>query len=166
MLQRVGIAQALINDPELVILDEPLSGLDPIGRKDLRALITELRAQGKTIVLSSHILSDVELLADRVAILVKGKTVDTGPVHELMDAKVLSTEVVVDGPSDELVGALEQSGHEVSRIGDSVQVVVEGEAPIDPVVDLIREHEGRIRAVLPRKESLEDLVVKQARTEG
>lgn len=166
MLQRVGIAQALVNDPELVILDEPLSGLDPIGRKDLRALISELHAQGKTIVLSSHILSDVELLADRVAILVKGKTVNTGPLHELMDPKVLSTEVVVDGPSDELVEALKQTKHQVSQIGDSVQVVVEGETPIESVVDLIRRHDGRIRTVIPRKESLEDLVIKQARTEG
>ena len=97
MLQRVGLAQALINDPELVILDEPLTGLDPLGRKDLRELIAELREQGKTVVLSSHILSDVELLADRVAIMVKGRTVDSGPLHELLDARVLSTEIVMSG---------------------------------------------------------------------
>lgn len=163
MLQRVGIAQALINDPELVILDEPLSGLDPIGRKDLRELIASLRDQGKTVVLSSHIMADVELLADRVAILVRGKTVDVGPLHELLDARLLSTEVVMDHPGEKLLTELEETGYSVLQIGNRAQVVVRGDQPVQPVLDLIRSHECAIQMVTPRKESLEDLVVKQAK---
>ncbi len=162
MLQRVGIGQALINDPELVILDEPLTGLDPLGRKDLRTLITDLRERGKTVVLSSHILSDVELLADRVAILVKGRTVDCGPLHELLDARVLSTEIVMSGGRDDLLTALEQAGHQAERIGETVRVTIEGDEAVGVVLELAREHDARIREVAPRKESLEDLVVKQA----
>jgi ABC-2 type transport system ATP-binding protein len=163
MLQRVGIGQALINDPELVILDEPLTGLDPLGRKDLRTLIADLREQGKTVVLSSHILSDVELLADRVAILVKGRTVDTGPLHELLDARVLSTEIVMSGGDEGLLAALEQAGHQAERIAETVRLIIEGDEAVGAVLELAREHGARIREVAPRKESLEDLVVKQAK---
>ncbi len=162
MLQRVGIGQALINDPELVILDEPLTGLDPLGRKDLRTLIADLRERGKTVVLSSHILSDVELLADRVAILVKGRTVDSGPLHELLDARVLNTEIVMSGGRDDLLAVLEQAGHQAERIGETVRVIIEGDEAVGAVLELAREHDARIREVAPRKESLEDLVVKQA----
>lgn len=162
MLQRVGIGQALINDPELVILDEPLTGLDPLGRKDLRALIEDLRARGKTVVLSSHILSDVELLADRVAIVVKGRTVDTGPLHELLDPRVISTDVVVAGASEALVTALEEAGHIAARSGETIRLVLAGDERVGEVLDLIRQHDGQVREVSPRKESLEDLVVKQA----
>jgi len=163
MLQRVGIAQALINDPELVILDEPLTGLDPLGRKDLRELIADLRRQGKTVLLSSHILADVEMLADRVAILVRGRTVNTGPLHELLDARILTTDVVIKTPSEELVAALQQAGHTVLRVGDSAQVTLTNEQAVDPVLQLVQQHQASIHAVTPRKESLEDLVVRQAK---
>ncbi len=83
MLQRVGLAQALVNEPELVILDEPMSGLDPIGRRDVRELILELRDEGRTILFSSHILSDAELLCSRVGILAKGRLVATGTLADL-----------------------------------------------------------------------------------
>ena len=83
MLQRVGLAQALVNDPELVILDEPMSGLDPIGRREVRELILRLRDEGRTVLFSSHILSDAELLCSRVGILSKGRLVASGSVTEL-----------------------------------------------------------------------------------
>src|SRR5207245_7200045 len=86
MLQRIGIAQALINDPHLVILDEPMSGLDPVGRKEIRDLILRLKEQGKTVFFSSHILHDAEVLCDRVAILLKGRLVALGNVTELIGA--------------------------------------------------------------------------------
>ncbi len=164
MLQRIGLAQALINDPELIILDEPMTGLDPLGRKDIRELIMELRERGKTVLFSSHILSDVELLADRVAIVVKGRTVNSGPLHQLLDARILSTEVVIREPSPALLEQLAAAGYELLRSGETAQLTLTGEAPVDPVLDLIREHGGQVQMVMPRKESLEDVVVKQAQS--
>src|SRR6185312_10431948 len=96
MLQRIGIAQALINDPELVVLDEPMSGLDPIGRKEIRDLIVKLHQDNKTVFFSTHILSDVELICDRVAIVVGGKLRDVGPLEALLSPRLLHTEVVID----------------------------------------------------------------------
>jgi len=98
MVQRLGLAQALMNDPNLLILDEPMANLDPIGRKDFRDLILELKDQGKTIFFSSHILSDAEMIADRVGILNEGKLVKVGRLDDLVDTQVTSIEVtfVVD----------------------------------------------------------------------
>jgi ABC-2 type transport system ATP-binding protein len=164
MLQRVGLAQALVNDPALVILDEPMSGLDPLGRKEVRELIAGLRRSGKTVLFSSHILSDVELLADRVAILVRGRTVDTGPLDKLLDARVLSTEIVLTGVSGELIGELRQHASEISEAGKSVQLLTTGnEEEVNAILDLARRRGARVQMVLPRKESLEDVVVKQAK---
>ncbi len=163
MLQRVGLAQALVNEPQLVVLDEPLSGLDPIGRKQLRELIAELREEGRTVLFSSHIISDVELLADRVTIVVRGKTVATGRVEELVDARVLATEVLVGKPEGQALGeALSGAGFESEPIGDLLRIEQLGDAPVDPLIDLLREHGARIVSVTPRKESLEDLVVRRA----
>jgi ABC-2 type transport system ATP-binding protein len=97
MIQRVGLAQALINDPELVFLDEPMSGLDPLGRRDVRALILRLRDEGRTVFFSSHILSDAETLCTRIAIVVKGKLTASGSLAELVAATRKGWEVVVDG---------------------------------------------------------------------
>ena len=165
MLQRVGLAQALINDPELVLLDEPLTGLDPLGRKDLRKIIVQLREAGKTVVLSSHILSDVEMLADRVAIVVKGKTVSSGPLHELLNARIISTEVVLADHRAELLAALDEQGHQVVEQGTKLQVVIKGDDPVDPVLKLAYEHDARVLSVSPRKESLEDVVIGQVKAE-
>ena len=162
MLQRVGIAQALVNDPELVILDEPLTGLDPLGRKDLRELIAGLREQGKTVVLSSHILADVELLADRVAIVVKGRTVNTGPLQELLDARTVSTELVLGAAPAELLEELEREGHGLRRVGETVQVTVHGEISPDTLLERAQQAGATIQSLTPRKESLEDLVVRMA----
>jgi ABC-2 type transport system ATP-binding protein len=103
MLQRIGIAQALINDPDLVVLDEPMSGLDPIGRKEIRDLILSLRREGKTVFFSTHILSDVELLCDRVAIVVGGTLRDCGPLDQLLSPKLISTELVVESAGQKTV---------------------------------------------------------------
>ena len=167
MLQRVGLAQALVNEPELVVLDEPLSGLDPIGRKQLRELISELRDEGRTVLFSSHIISDVELLADRVTIVVRGKTVATGSVDELVNAQLLATEVLVSRPSDaeereRLEETLAEAGHEPETIGETLRVVLEGDTATDDLIDLLRAAKAQILAITPRKESLEDLVVRQA----
>src|SRR5215467_11251203 len=94
MLQRVGVAQALINDPELVVLDEPMSGLDPIGRKEIRDLILRLREEGKTVFMNTHILTDVEMLCDRVAIIVQGKIRYEGVTNQLLEATTPETDIV------------------------------------------------------------------------
>jgi ABC-2 type transport system ATP-binding protein len=108
MLQRAGLAQALMNDPELVVLDEPMSGLDPVGRKDVRELIRSLRDAGRTVFFSTHILPDVEAICDRIAIISGGVVGDVGPVGRLLDAKVLGTEIVVSVASDEQAAAVER----------------------------------------------------------
>jgi ABC-2 type transport system ATP-binding protein len=115
MLQRVGIAQALLNEPEVVFLDEPMSGLDPLGRRDVRALILELRDQGRTVFFSSHILSDAESLCSRVAIVAGGRLAATGRVSDLLAFEVRGWELVVDGLTPELL----------ARVGPSVRRATE-----------------------------------------
>jgi ABC-2 type transport system ATP-binding protein len=107
MMQRLGLAQALLHDPELVILDEPMSGLDPMGRMEVRGIIRDLKAAGKTVFFSSHILSDVEALCDRVIMLHKGRKVAEGRVEELIGAETLYIELVVSPvlPADRLATA-------------------------------------------------------------
>ncbi len=110
MVQRVGLAQAIVNDPELVILDEPMSGLDPMGRRDVRELILELRDEGRTVLFSSHILSDAEVLCSRVGILVQGRLVKAGTLGELTGAATRGWEVVVSGLRADLADALGPRG--------------------------------------------------------
>src|SRR5688500_7436124 len=118
MLQRVGIAQALINDPELVIFDEPMSGLDPLGRRDVRALILRLRDRGCTVFFSSHVLSDAAALCSRVAILAKGRLVATGRLTDLTPFRASGWELVVAGLSDAHAQSLGAHARRVVRIGD------------------------------------------------
>ncbi len=105
MLQRVGIAQALLNEPDLVILDEPMSGLDPLGRRDVRALILRLRDRGCTVFFSSHVLSDAEALCSRVAILAKGRLVASGRLSEMLAFGVRGWELVVADMRDDVLSA-------------------------------------------------------------
>ncbi len=144
MLQRLGLAQALVNDPELVVLDEPMSGLDPIGRKEIRDLIAQLRSDGKTVFFSTHILSDVEMLCDRCAILVRGQLRDVGPLDRLLSPKLLHTEVVV-----ERAGAKEEKS---LAPGDDVNVFLR---------DAIAGG-AHVVSVTPRRERLEDLFYREA----
>src|SRR5207302_7526790 len=97
MLQRVGLAQALVNDPEIVFLDEPMSGLDPVGRREVRDLIASLRNEGKTVFMCSHILSDIEVLCDSVAIVKNGKLAHAGTLEELRDAEANAIEIIASG---------------------------------------------------------------------
>src|SRR5712692_9043199 len=116
MLQRVGIAQALINDPELLIFDEPMSGLDPLGRRDVRALILKLRDRGCTVFFSSHVLSDAETLCSRVAILAKGRLVTTGRLTEILAFQAHGWELVVSDVPDALAALLQSRARRLVRI--------------------------------------------------
>ena len=156
MLQRVGLAQALINDPSLVILDEPLGGLDPLGRKEIRDIIVRFKREGKTIFLSSHILQDIEMICDRVAIIVGGRIVREGALRDLVSEKVLFTEVTVSGIAAEAFGGL---GESLSVQGDRVLLKVFEEAKVDEVLDLVRDRRGRLVSLSPRTETLEDIFV-------
>jgi ABC-2 type transport system ATP-binding protein len=156
MLQRVGLAQALINDPDVLFLDEPLGGLDPLGRKELRDIIVRLKQGGKTIFLSSHILQDIEMICDRVAIIVGGRVISQGALRSLISEKVLFTEVTVSGldPAD-----LVDLGEPVSTSGDRILLKVLQEDNIDNLMALVQERKGRIHSLVPRTETLEDIFV-------
>ena len=160
MLQRIGIAQALVNDPEVVFMDEPMSGLDPIGRREVRDLLLALRAQGKTVFFSSHILSDVEALCDRAAILSRGKLLRCGTVHELTGIKDTAVEVVAIGIDQSALGKFSQmvsSLQSASATPNGVHLVLADESEIDHTLSLIRECGGKLISVNPRRASLEDI---------
>ena len=163
MLQRIGIAQALMGDPELVVLDEPMTGLDPIGRKEIRDLILELRAQGKTVLFSTHILPDVEMTCDRVAIAVSGRLRSVGPLGALLSARLLATEVVLRAGVDGRLPAIPDGSRRLPAAGEG-DLAVELPAGVD-VDEFLRTALGlgaRVVTVAPRRESLEDLFLREA----
>ena len=162
MLQRIGIAQALINDPHLVVLDEPMSGLDPVGRKDIRDLILRLKESGKTIFFSSHILHDAELLCDRVAILVRGRLVAVGSVRELVGrSSTESIEVAVEGLSPEGLAHARSLVDRIVAQGDRTLLVVTGTDKLNGVLDALRAAKATLLSVTPQRSSLEELFMRQ-----
>ena len=153
MLQRVGVAQALINDPELVVLDEPMSGLDPIGRKEVRDLILRLKESGKTVLFSSHILHDAEVLCDRVAMILKGRLVACGRVTDLLDQGAShQVELVVDRLTPEGLDHLRPLTDKVVMQGDRMLVVLKSQQQVGGALEIIRSGEGEIwcRSILRR----------------
>ncbi len=165
MLQRVGLAQALINEPEIVFLDEPMSGLDPIGRRQIRELIAELRTQGTTVFMSTHILSDIEALCDNVAILRGGKLAATGKLDDLLNAagEHQSFEINVKGvSSEELQTEIGQiAGAAINSKASGANIHVLEETDIEKVLKITREKGGKLVSVQPVKQSLEELFVKE-----
>jgi ABC-2 type transport system ATP-binding protein len=165
MLQRVGIAQALINDPELVILDEPMSGLDPLGRRDVRALILRLRDSGCTVFFSSHVLSDAEALCSRVAILANGRLVASGRLTEMLAFQARGWELVMANLSDAAAAALGPRVRRTVRIGDGRYAF---ELPVDPAPDRLVAQltvEGaQLISLNPIRDTLEDFFVRQVST--
>lgn len=162
MLQRTGLAAALVSDPELLILDEPMSGLDPVGRKEVRDLILEERKNGRTIFFSTHILSDVETMCDRVAILRRGEVVVSGRLSELLRSDVRRTDLVLIGASEEFASECETAGHRVRRLGARLVVEIEGEAKVSAILQRALKLGFQISEVTPRHENLEDLFVREA----
>ena len=163
MLQRIGIAQALINDPRLVILDEPMSGLDPIGRRDVRDIILRLKHEGKTIFFSSHILPDVEMICDRIGILVKGRLKAVGTVQELAGASsVNSIELVVEDVSESVLAGIRELAATVMRRGNQILIKLDDEERVNSLLDLILKQKGRVVSLTPHKRSLEDLFLTES----
>jgi ABC-2 type transport system ATP-binding protein len=161
MLQRIGLAQALLHDPELVILDEPMSGLDPIGRKQVRDLILSLRDQGKTVFFSTHIIPDVEMICDRVGIIIKGKLVANGRVDELMDeGHAHSVEVVCEGINGEHLPEIKALSTRILQQAKRCLIVLPTADKIEDVLAILRAQGGHLISVSPQKGSLEDLFVK------
>ena len=162
MLQRIGLAQALLNEPSLVLLDEPLGGLDPLGRKEIRDIIVRLKEEGKTVFLSSHILQDIEMICDRVAIIVNGEIINQGALQDLISEKILFTEIVLSGvEKKELEGMGEMlPGPEGRRL-----LKVFKEENIEKVLELVQSRKGKVHSLIPRTETLEDLFVGMVRPE-
>jgi ABC-2 type transport system ATP-binding protein len=162
MLQRIGLAAALVHEPDLLVLDEPMSGLDPVGRKEVRDLIVEEKEQGKTVFFSSHILSDVEMLCDRVCILRKGEVVVAGAMRDLLAEGKRRSEITIGGASDSLRAALARIARVTRSVGDAVVMEVEGEGAVREVVERALADGARLEAVAPKRETLEDLFVREA----
>lgn len=156
MVQRLGIAQALVNGPELLILDEPMSGLDPLGRREVRDLILELKAQGKTVLFSTHILSDAEMLCDRVAILNRGRLEGSGDLADLLGCGAESTEIVLERPAPELIERLARRFAGVARTGDRVRLTLPAGTALGVALGELLREQARIISVNPVKVSLEE----------
>lgn len=161
MVQRVGIAQALMNDPELIFLDEPMSGLDPLGRREVRDLILELKAGGKTVFFSTHILSDAEMLCDRVAILNRGRLQGCGELREILSLGVSVTEVVLENPALELLSELRPYSRTAVKTGNRLRVEIAEEAALATVLGVIVRRGAKVVSVNPVKMSLEDYFMAQ-----
>lgn len=165
MLQRTGLAQCLINEPEIVFLDEPMSGLDPIGRREIRELIAELRENGTTVFMSTHILSDIEALCDNVAILRKGKLAATGKLDDLLTAhgEKQGYEIILKGVSAEAMekSLADVSGSIVSAKPNGANVQVFDEDDIEKVLEKTKKSGGKLVSIQPVKQSLEELFVEK-----
>ena len=161
MLQRIGLAQALINDPKLLVLDEPMSGLDPIGRKNIRDVILKCKERGKTIFFSSHILSDVEMICDQVSIVVGGKIVDSGYIKDLLNPKVLYYEVEFDQLSKAGFNGQFFKDHDFIERGKSIFVKAKNEEELKKINSSMMEKGINVISISPVKETLEDLFMKK-----
>jgi ABC-2 type transport system ATP-binding protein len=166
MMQRIGLAQALLTDAPLLVLDEPMSGLDPIGRKEVRDLLEGERKRGKTLIVTSHILTDVEAICDSVAILQSGKVVASGPLSTLLRRDVLRVDVELDGVGDALAEKLTGAKHDVRRTGTRAVVGVQGEEAVSGVLRDALDGGARVVAVTPFRETLEDLFVRNTVNAG
>ncbi len=159
MQQRLGIAQALVSDPAFVVLDEPMSGLDPIGRREVRDLILELKRRGKTVFFSTHILPDVETICDRVGVIMRGRLRDVGRIGEMLSARVKTVEltaVLPRGRRDAL-----RTGRVIAEEGDRVTALFDEVAAADAAVAAVLAAGGRVAALTPHRETLEDFFMRR-----
>jgi len=161
MLQRIGLAQALLNDPKLILLDEPMSGLDPIGRREVRDLLIRLKSEGRTVFFSSHIIPDVEVVCDRVGILVGGRLVAQGPIDEMLEGRIESIETTVSRVPPGLVEELDHLlvSPPVTE-GERLLLTVKDEGALAALLPRLLEHKAVIHAIVPQRESLEEYFIR------
>jgi ABC-2 type transport system ATP-binding protein len=157
MVQRLGLAQALLNDPKVILLDEPMSGLDPIGRREVRDLLLRLKEEGKTVFFSSHIIPDVEVVCDRVGILVSGRLIAQGSLNEMIEAQIASIEVTISRVPPE---ALEDVSYLLMtkpvKRGERVLLTVKDEGVLAELLARLLDDKAVIHAIAPHRESLEE----------
>jgi ABC-2 type transport system ATP-binding protein len=165
MVQRLGLAQTLMNDPDLVILDEPMSGLDPMGRKTVRDLIFEFKDQGKMVFFSSHILQDVEMVCDRVGILKAGQLIREGSLRELLDGDTSAVEIECTHLSQQFVDYAEGVGGVIRRHGEHAMIRLEGRDVVQGLLKACVESEVVIYRMTPVKRTLEEIFVEESTQE-
>jgi len=163
MVQRIGIAQAMINEPEVVFLDEPMSGLDPLGRKEVRRVVESLRDRGVTVFFSSHILPDVEALCDRVAILNKGRLLEAGSLNEILKVKIEGHEIILTRLNAGLQEKLEPMCQSCSLMGDRLHVRASSAAQVAALLSLAVSQGAELISVNPIRSSLEDYFFSEVR---
>ncbi len=156
MIQRIGVAQAMINDPEVFFLDEPMSGLDPLGRRDVRQTILGLKRNGVTVFFSSHILPDVEALCDRVAILNRGRLQQVGALHEILKVKIEAHEIVLAGITAETSSGLKPLCEEMTPLGERIQLRAANPRQVEAIISYALAHGVGLVSVNPIRPSLED----------
>ncbi len=156
MVQRIGIAQALINDPEIVFLDEPMSGLDPLGRMDVRRIITSLKTRGVTVFFSSHILPDVEAICDRVAILNRGRLQEQGALEEILKVRIEGHEVILSGWAGEHLGSMGKFADEVRPMGDRLHLRVSDGKKLEGLLAFVFSNKLDLISLNPIRPSLEE----------
>ncbi len=165
MLQRIGLAQALLNNPDLVILDEPTSGLDPVGRRLVRDIIRDLRARGATVFLNSHLLSEVEITCDRVAFIKHGEVIRTSALKTLMEEEI-SVEIKALNLNATIVAGLSNWSQNVRRDGDRLTLTVKNETDLPAINRYLVEQGAAVYALRPQHISLEDMFVQIVGTDG
>ena len=161
MLQRTGLAAALVHEPHMLILDEPMSGLDPVGRKEVRDLIVEEQKGGRTVFFSTHILNDVETLCDRVCILRRGEVVVNGLLHDLLAEGEQGSEVTIGDVSDVLREEL-MTKHDARAVGSSLTFALASDAEVQEMLKKVLAAGARVDTVMPKRGSLEELFVRRA----
>ena len=164
MQQRVGLAQSLLNDPKLLFLDEPTGGLDPIAHREIRDLILSFRDEGRTVFISSHELSEVELICDRVAIINKGVIARQGKLTELLKGGRI--EITAEGVNESLLRDMKITDANLRVVGNGFMLDMPEENDPNSVIDAIRDQKGRVISVVPRRKRLEDLFVETVSTKG
>jgi len=165
MLQRIGLAQALLNQPQLIFLDEPTSGLDPVGRRLVRDIIRDLKSQGATVFLNSHLLSEVEITCDRVAFIKQGQVIRQAALQTLVEGQT-TVELRVGRLSPNMIEGLSRWGQDVRVDGDRVHLAVDAEEALPQMARWIVEQGGDLYAMTPQKLSLEDLFLQVVGTDG